>query len=68
MFNRFDIIEGYYWYCTEYHEGQDSAEYKVLSRISRYFSPSPFAKGPSSEGAQAVYNGLVRKFARYRNR
>lgn len=57
--NRIDVIEGYFWFFTNYHGGQFSDMYARLCRISRYFTPGPFNMGPSTEGAQAVYDALV---------
>ena len=41
-FDRFDIVEAYYVYSRDYHEGQNSLEYQWLSRIKNMgFRPAP---------------------------
>ena len=54
----FDLAEGLYWYCSEYHTGQWSDEYSVLSTLD--YSPSPLAHGVE-EGTTAheVYSQLI---------
>ena len=54
----FDLADGLYWYCSEYHTGQCSDEYSVLSTLD--YSPSPLASGVE-EGSTAheVYSQLV---------
>ena len=39
--NRFSIIEGYYLFCSQHHQGQNCELYERLSRISEYFDPGP---------------------------
>ena len=39
IFNRFDIVEAYYVYFVNYHSGQNSVEYKRLSKMLAYFTP-----------------------------
>ena len=56
--NRFAIVEAYYWWLADHHEGQDSPEYLRLSRVSRYFRPSSLASGPQDEEAQTIYQAL----------
>jgi len=41
MFDRFDICEAYYLAFSHCHGGQWSREYARLSRLGRYFKPSP---------------------------
>lgn len=60
-YNRFDIVDAYYWFFADYHEGQWSEKYARLCKISTYFTPSRLANGPSSENAQEIYNQLVEK-------
>ncbi len=54
----FDLADGLYWYCSEYHTGQCSDEYSVLSTLD--YPPSPLASGVE-EGSTAheVYSQLV---------
>lgn len=32
---------GAYWYCADHHSGQSSREYRVLSKLSRIYTPGP---------------------------
>ncbi len=54
----FNLADGLYWYCSEYHTGQWSDEYSVLSTLD--YPPSPLANGVE-EGSTAheVYSQLV---------
>ena len=38
-FNRFDIVEAYYVYFVNFHNGQNSVEYKRLNKMLTYFTP-----------------------------
>ena len=38
MFDRFDIVEAYYIYYRDFHNGQWSKEYKRLCHIKNYFT------------------------------
>ena len=60
-YDRFDIVDAHYWWNVHHHTGQWSSEYERQCRISRYFTPSPLATGPSSENAQEIYNSLCDK-------
>ena len=60
-FDRFDIVEAHYWFCTDYHEGQSSEKYERLCRISQYFTPGACSNGPSTENAQEIYNELAER-------
>lgn len=64
MFDRFSFIEAYYAFCCDYHCGQTCELYQKLSRISRYFKPSPLFKGEDSldEYGKEVYAGLEQKY------
>lgn len=63
FFDRFDIVEAHYAFACDYHSGQWSELYAKLSRISKYFTPSPLWRGfeSLSENAQEIYNNLVAK-------
>ncbi len=55
---RFDLAEGIYWYCSEYHGGQGSEEYAALSSLG--FEPGPLATAEAmSDGALETYTRLV---------
>lgn len=53
----FDVEEALYWHCADYHEGQWSERYSILSTSP--FKPSPLSHGPDSEVAQLIYNALA---------
>lgn len=49
----FDVAEGLYWFCSDYHEGQFSLLYSIMSaRLG--FCPSPHDHG-CEEGSLAFY-------------
>jgi hypothetical protein len=52
----FDAAEGLYWYCVNFHAGQASTLYSVLSRL--HYTPAPRERDPRSEIAQHVYAEL----------
>ena len=59
-FDRFDIVEAWFVFLSEYHEGQGSEKYARLSHILSYFNPSPNVMcGNLTENAQAIYQNLV---------
>lgn len=61
-FDRFDIIEAYYLFLSEFHEGQGSDKYRKMCSICRYFRPSPQLRYDSlSDNAKVIYNRLVRE-------
>ena len=61
-FDRFDICEAYYLFLSNYHEGMMSLKYKRLSRVLRYFKPSPLlcVERLSSNGKE-IYESLCQK-------
>ena len=50
-FDRFDIIEAYYVYFSDYHGGQNDPQYQRLCKIRKYFKPSDNLK---ANGVQAL--------------
>ncbi len=63
-FDRFDIVEAHYLYCSEYHSGQWSDLYARLSKILTKlgFRPRPSLNYDTlSENAQTIYDNLVNK-------
>jgi len=60
-FDRFDIVEAYYWYCVDYHNGQWSPLYERLCKIGKYYNPGIAHKGYASlsENAQQIYQNLA---------
>jgi hypothetical protein len=60
MFNRFDIVEAWYCYLSEYHGGQFSREYRRLCKMLRYFQPAHnLSSDTLSDDARAIYDGIV---------
>ncbi len=57
-FDRFAIVDAYYWYFTHYHNGMHSPEYARLCKMQRYYKPSRFASMPSSVESATIYNQL----------
>lgn len=55
----FDVEAAIYWFASDYHGGQSSNLYSVLS-MSEY-KPGPMMRGPNDEGMNvaAYYNHLV---------
>lgn len=62
-FDRFDICTAYYLYATHYHNGQNSAEYRIFGRLAKIgFSPRVGLElDDLSENERAIYNKLVRE-------
>lgn len=54
--DEFDIEEALYWYCSDWHGGQRSEEYSILSTSP--FKPSPFSRGPDGDISQLIYEDL----------
>lgn len=59
--NRWAIVEGWYWWLADHHGGQSSREYQRLSKISRYYRPGILSHGPGDEESQEVYDRLCEK-------
>lgn len=61
-FDRFDIVEAYYLFYSNYHTGQNSYEYERLSAMCKYFTPSPFLNEDNlTENSLEIYTNLVNK-------
>ena len=45
VFEMMDMARGLYWYCADHHSGQASEEYRILSRLSEIYKPSPIESG-----------------------
>ena len=66
-FDRFDIMEAYYCFFVNYHEGQRSEKYKRLCKIKKYFKPSErmsktaWPEDLLSENALEIYKNLAEK-------
>ncbi len=52
--DRFEVIDTYYWWLAEHHEGQGSRKYARLSKIASYYTPGPLARGPENAEAYAT--------------
>lgn len=60
MFDRFDILEAWHLFLSQYHEGQSSEKYARLSKLSAYFEPRPkLSFSTLSENAQQIYLDLI---------
>jgi len=61
-FDRFDIVEAYFCFFTDYHDGQWSDKYKRLSKIYSYFTPRHSLRMETlSENAREIYDNLITK-------
>jgi len=67
-YDRFDIVEAYLIFYTNYHGGQTSREYKRLSKIKTYYKP-PQGWGYRYEdlrrNGKEIYKELVQERQRY---
>ena len=56
------VLEGAYWFFSDYHSGQFSDEYKALCAIGKVFSHGRCSNGvdPDNFGALEVYEELER--------
>jgi hypothetical protein len=53
----FSAACGLYWFCADYHEGQGSEKYRILSQLD--YKPSFSERGPGEcFAAQLVYQAL----------
>ena len=61
-FDRFDIIEAYYLFFVDYHEGQTSKRYARLCKMGKYYKPSStFSIDSLSENTLVIYENLIEK-------
>jgi len=66
MNDRFDLYGALWRFCSEYHSGQWSRGYRILSRLAlAQYSPGlSLQQGLfESEEQEAIYNCLVRNYA-----
>ena len=54
---RFDLACGLYWHCYDWHGGQNSERYSIMSARLEY-SPGANEYGPEDEASQYVYDCL----------
>lgn len=53
----YEVACGLYWHCADYHEGQWSERYRILSTLG--FTPSALQRGPDDCSIAAdVYEAL----------
>ena len=59
-FDRFDIVEAHYLFCSDYHGGQTSALYARFSQLVRMqFKPAPNLSFETlTENGKFIYNEL----------
>lgn len=58
-FDRFDIVEAYYLWLCDNHEGQWSPSYERLCRIERYFRPGlSLSYETLSDNGRAIYDNI----------
>ncbi len=56
------VLVGAYWFCCNYHGGQGSDEYRLLSMIACMFQPG-MTSGPEPDSSEEmVYQDLERLF------
>lgn len=61
-FDRFDIVEAYYLAFCDCHRGQWSTEYARMSKMSRYFKPSPLLSVDTlTENGRMIYDNVCQK-------
>lgn len=55
--DRFEIVEGAYWACADFHAGQASRGYRHLSKLGRHYRPGAAHRGWASlnSNARAAY-------------
>jgi hypothetical protein len=58
--NRYDLIEGQYYWLLDHQEGKRSAAYARLCHMRTYYTPTRLFVGPD-EGGQEVYDALCTK-------
>ena len=63
FWNRFDIVEAYYLFFCDYHEGQNSEKYRRMCKLYSYgFKPRPnLSYETLEENGREIYDELERK-------
>lgn len=59
----FEKTQALYWFCADYHGGQDSRLYRLLGRLSKRYRPGALERGPDYGLALDIYERLVSKYA-----
>jgi hypothetical protein len=57
-YDKFDIVEAYYWWLVDHHSGQNSKEYERVCRLEKIYQPGFYMAEPSSENAKAIYSEI----------
>lgn len=65
LYARFDLYGALWLFCSEYHSGQWSRGYRILSRLSQVYTPGMGLQAGrfESEEQEAIYEHLVEKYA-----
>jgi len=56
----FEMHCAIYWYASEFHSGQNSELYEVLSCTS--YRPGAYECGPEEDIASSIYDALVEEY------
>lgn len=64
QFDRYDIIEAWYWICVNWHGGQGSKLYARLSKISSYYKPGATQREPMTENGKDIYRAIEERMER----
>lgn len=66
--DRFDLYAAFYIFCTDYHSGQASRGYRILSRLTKAgYNPGLSVQRGFFENEEQynIYNQLVNRYAKY---
>ena len=58
-YDRFDIVQAYYFYFRDYHAGQTSKDFERLCKIKTYWKPNRHDLEHLSDNARLIYNQLI---------
>jgi predicted RNA-binding protein (virulence factor B family) len=63
-FDRWDILEAYVTFCSDWHSGQSSELYEKLCRANRLIKLSPLHRGYESlsDNGKEIYDNLVERY------
>lgn len=53
------MLEALYWWASHYHMGQESDGYRLLSAVSRVFTPGQDSTGPELETTARDYYAML---------
>ena len=54
--NYFDYAQAVYWFCVDYHGGQNSTLYSLQCKLG--YKPSMNERAPDTEFSQEIYKAL----------